>query len=188
MRAGIRTNAREIAGRMRRRQDAVIRELSTEARRIGAVVSGEAKRILQADIYNVPIPLLASAERDFAERGAIKRARYRTGKRRGEKMRALSPAALDALQAKATKGQYGQWERSGNLKRQELWRTRGPVVILTNNAEYAIHRYRLGTPGRRKIRSPGVKSVQWQYKAALRKREAILRMRKAALWRAISGR
>ena len=172
MRAGIRGNAKQIIGRMERRRDAVIRELSAEAPRIGAVVSGEAKRIMQTEIYNVPIP----AKAYLMPLG--------TGGRRSRQ--GIKPG--DSRLGTTTKGGLGRWTRTGHLKRSELWRVRGPVVTLTNNANYAAARNALGTPGHRQIKSPGVRSVQWQQKAVLRQRAAILRMRKAALWRALTTR
>jgi len=152
-------NAGQIIARMNARKSAVVRELSQAAREIGAEVSGESKKILQADVYNVPIPFRAGA----------------------------TAAQRKRLAGKTTKGSAGAWSRTGNLKRQENFTIEGPTVILRNNAKYAVARFNLGTAQGRKIRSPGVQSVQWQTEAIAKKRTRILEIRRKALLRALSG-
>lgn len=72
-----------------------------------------------------------------------------------------------------TKGEWGRWKRTENLKRQENFdygASRDEVFVrLFNNAEYAIHRNNLGLPGHRQSgeqsgNSP-TESVQWQEEA-----------------------
>lgn len=159
MNSRISSNAKDILRKMRARKAAVERELAGAARQLGPELSADAKRIQQLRIYNVPIPLKASSER---------------------KLGANSP-----IRKRTTKGQHGKWQRSGNLKRSEGWRTEGVTLYLTNNTEYAAARDALGTARGRKIKSPGVQSVQWQVEAITRKRARILEVRRRALLRAL---
>src|SRR3569833_1857836 len=107
-------NARDILRKMQARPQRVVSEPSGAARKIGPVVSGEAKRILQNDIYNVPIPLKATADHGLSKvpvqlwahllaSGAFEKPLSKNAKVRG----------------KTTKEKYGQWERTGALKRNE---------------------------------------------------------------------
>lgn len=152
-------NTGAILRKMRQRQTAVVRELTQAAREIGAEVSGESKKVLQEEVYDVPIPFKASA----------------TGTQRKK------------LAGKTTKGKAGAWSRTGNLKRQENFTVEGPTVVLRNNAKYAVARFNLGTASGRPIKSPGVQSVQWQVEAVANKRTRIIEIRRRALLRALSG-
>lgn len=155
-------NAREILKRMERRQQAVVRELTVEARVIGLTLNGDAKRLMASDIYSVPIPLKPSVERRTSADAAIRK--------------------------RTTKGKKGLWRRTGNLLRSEVWEQRGANVTLRNNAAYGLARNNLGTSkSSRQIRSQGVKSIQWQAQAVLRRRSWILERRRAAVLRALKG-
>ena len=162
MRPHLSTNAQAILGRMHARSARVRSELERAARDISNELTGEAKRVLQDEVYNVPIPLKASADRR------------------------LSPTA--AVRSKTTKGKLGQWTRTGNLKRRERGKAQGPVVIMENTARYSLARHNLGTSKGRQIRSKGVKSVQWHGEAIKRKRGYILKRRRDAVLRALRGR
>jgi hypothetical protein len=154
-------NVGSIIQAMNRRKGAVVRELTEAARVLGPEVSGECKRILQSEIYDVPIPLKASANRRLGKNAPVRN--------------------------KTTKGKHGQWSRSGALKRNEGFRVVGPVLILTNNVKYAGPRYRLGTSQGRRIVSAGVRSVQWQEEAISNKRARILEVRRRHVLRALSA-
>lgn len=141
------------------------RELQQAARRVGATVSGEAKRVMQEDVYNVPIPLKSSADRKLA--------------------------ASAKIRTRTTKGKHGQWRRTGNLKRQENWlveaESGGINVILVNNAAYAAARSDLGTS--RSSRQPrgNTRSVQWQEEAVRRRRDWIRDQYQEAIRRALGS-
>lgn len=154
-------NTGSILKQMLRRSADVNRELATAARRAGLVLNKASKETLQLKIYNVPIPLKASADQ---------------GLRPGAKTR-----------QKTTKGKAGLWQRTGNLKRQETFRTDGTTIILTNNANYAKARFQLGLPGHRQPKSPGVKSVQWQLEAIKQEQGYILKLRREAVLKALRG-
>lgn len=171
MRTGLRSNASEIARRMATRPSAIVRELTREAPLIALMVHAEAKRQLQEGIYNVPIPAKAYLMPLVG------------GKRKRKEIR-----KSDSRLGKTTKGKLGRWERSGNLKRSEGQKALGTTILLTNNANYAIHRYRLGTPGGRRIKSPGVRVCRWQWQAVVAKRSEILRRRRQAVMRGLSRR
>lgn len=160
MRINLSSNAEVILRRMNQRKAQVVAGLNAAARTLGPELSAEAKRLMQTGIYNVPIPLTASANRRLGQNAAVR--------------------------SKTTKEQYGVWSRSGNLKRSEGWRVEGVTLWLTNNAEYAAARYTLGTAqSSRKIRTPGVQSVQWQEQAITNKRVRILEVRRAAVLKAL---
>jgi len=154
-------NAADILRRMKRRRADVVRNLSQAARTLGAEISGESKRVMQEGIYNVPIPLKASAEKQLGANAKVRSA--------------------------TTKGKHGKWSRTGNLKRAESWTTEGATIILRNNAKYAAARYVQGLPGRRPVVSPGVRSVQWQEEAILNMRRRIIEVRRQAVRRGLSG-
>lgn len=154
-------NAGSILRRMQSRRGRVIQELSQAAKTLGAEISGESKRILQNEIYNVPIPLKKSADRR------------------------LGPDAK--IRSKTTKGKLGKWQRTGNLKRSESYTTEGATIILRNNARYAAARYVQGLPGRRPVVSEGVQSVQWQEEAIRKLRRRIIEVRRQAVRRGLSG-
>lgn len=176
------TNARNILRKMEQRKDAVVRELTREAGTIAAVLGGDAKRILQDEIYNVPIPLKASADRHTDLSKVPVHLRPFVLARRQFR----NPLAVDsALRRQTTKGRAGKWRRTGNLKRMETAKAEGPHVVLRNNARYSLARNNLGTSAGRKIRSPGVKSVQWQKQAVENRREWILERRRAAVLRGL---
>lgn len=126
---------------------ALEKELRAANTRIGLQMNAEAKKLLQEEIYNVPIPLLASADRTFDMarvpeqlRPFLKEAKFK---------RALG--VKNKVRSQTTKGRYGQWQRTANLLRQEMFTltidSRGAGgVILTNNANYAAARAALGGP------------------------------------------
>jgi hypothetical protein len=178
----ISSNADEIARRMQARTRAVIRELTAEAAPIATGLEAESKRILQEEIYNVPIPLLDSADRETDLSRVPEQLRAQVLRSRKFK-RALSAEA--PLRKKTTKGSAGKWQRSGNLKRRERAFRRGPVVYMENRANYAAARNALGTSKGRQIRSEGVRSVQWQNQAIKNLRPWILQRRRRALLRAL---
>jgi hypothetical protein len=160
MRVSLSSNAATVLRKMNARKERVTRELNAAAHQLGPELAGEAKRRMQDGIYNVPIPLTARANKRLGSNAAVRK--------------------------RTTKGAAGQWQRTGNLKRSEGWRVEGVTLFLTNNAEYAAARYTLGTPrSSRKIRSPGVQSVQWQEQAITAKRARILEVRRQAVLRAL---
>ena len=120
------------------------RELWRAAQRVKAQLVGDARRHIITEIYNVPIPLKAGSEKT------------------------LSPKA--AVRAKTTKGKHGRWQRFRGLINNEnadVTRVSGDVLArLFNNADYAIHRNSLGTPGHRRSGQQSgnslTRSVQWQ--------------------------
>lgn len=173
MRASISTNAGQVLSRMNRRRALVLRELSVAARELGALLNAESKSIMQSEIYDVPIPPVAYKME--AGQGGRRRRRPLTASERRQ-------------QRNTTKGSGGRWQRTGALKRRETFKTSGPVVFLTNDQRYAAARYTLGTPGGRRIRSQGVRSVQWQRQAVLRRRRDILERRRRAVLRALQAR
>lgn len=173
MRASIGTNAASIVKRMQRRRTTITHELTVAAREVGILCNAQAKRIMQSDIYDVPIPPVAY--------------KMPVG-RGGRRSRRALTASERRQQAGTTKGSAGRWMRTGALKRREMFRTEGPVVYLTNDQRYAAARYTLGTSGGRRIRSPGVLSVQWQRQAVLRNRRQILERRRRAVIRALQVR
>lgn len=157
----ISSNVKGVIRAMRERPQAVERELAAAARTLGPELSGESKRIIQSDIYNVPIPLSDAAEQRFGAKAKIRE--------------------------KTSKGKHGKWQRTGLLKRSEGYRLQGPVVILTNSARHAGYRFRLGTSDGADIVSPGVKSVQWQTRAVLNRRARVLDVRRRAVLRGLAG-
>lgn len=174
------TNAGDILRKMNARKGRVVAELTREAGTIAAVLGADAKRILQDEVYNVPIPLKASADRHTDLSKVPAHLRPFVLARRQFK----NPLAADSrLRQKTTKGKAGRWKRSGNLKRSETARADGPNVVLQNNASYSLARNNLGTPAGRKIKSPGIRSVQWQAKAVQLRRQWILERRRAAVLR-----
>lgn len=66
-----------------------------------------------------------------------------------------------------------KWTRKGGLYASEGVRIEGGNVVLFNHSDHAKQRHDLGTPAGRPIRSPGVRSVQWQEKAVRNKLERI---------------
>lgn len=161
MRARLSTNADEIYRRMLARQQAVKRELTAAAREIAPALRRENRKILQEKIYSVEIPFNAKAT-------ARDRKRYAGTSRqtaRGEEIR--------------------QWRRTGELLRREQAKAEGAVVILFNPVSYAGARYRLGTEEGRKIRTPGVQSVQWHREALDKRRTWIREVRRRHVLRAL---
>lgn len=161
MRGRITSNAGELARRMQQRKAAVLRELSREAVAIKNELVAESRRILKEEIYDQEIPFRKSV-------GEAVRQKYGGTSRQ-----------------KVGGKQIRQWQRSGDLLREERGRTDGPVVILLNTKHYAGPRYRLGTSKGQKIKSEGVRSVQWQGEAIRRKRSVILQRRRQAVLRAL---
>lgn len=53
----MRTNAAQIAQRFQRRARRVTPELSVAARRLAPILNAEAKKVMQAKIYSIPIPM-----------------------------------------------------------------------------------------------------------------------------------
>jgi hypothetical protein len=177
----ITSNAAALIARMRARKEHVTRELTAEARPMAREINTEARKIMVAEIYSVPIPFKASALRRVEARGAIHPARTRSG----GIMRPLSPKMLAKLSAVAIRGQYGQWTRTNRLLAREKADARGVLITLHNNMVYAHARHVLGTPQGRRIRSKGVRSVQWQWQAVANKQRYILERRRAAVLRAL---
>ena len=103
----------------------LVDELRAANNDIGALISGEAKRIIASEINAVPIPLTAGADRKLG--------------------------AKSATRAKTTKGKHGQWSRTGNLLRQESFKLSSEgrssvAVTFHNNANYSAARSALGGP------------------------------------------
>jgi hypothetical protein len=81
-----------------------------------------------------------------------------------------------------------RWKRSRELLNSETARADGMDVVMENTAPHAPARNALGTPEGRPIRSPGIKSVQWQRDTRTKlwprllgaRREAVFRMLKQA--------
>lgn len=172
------SNAQAILKRMQARSTAIQRELQLSARILAPKVAAESKQIIQAQIYDVPIPLKAAADKRLSAKAAVR--------------------------AKTTKGSNGKWMRTGNLKRGETASPDGVDVLLTNNANYSAARNALGGPatinpsGRRagvqrpQPRTPDAqksrtRSVQWQSEAIANKREEILQIRREGVLRAMAS-
>jgi hypothetical protein len=154
------TNARALQGAMRRRAQSVIRELEGAARELAPAVNADAKDILKRRIYSVEIPFKPGTSKRTRERYA--------GTSGGQRHR--------------------QWRRTGDVQNRERARAEGTSIVLTNNSGHAVGRHVLGLPGHRKIRTPGVQSVQWQKEAAERKRRQILERRRQGARRALERR
>lgn len=172
------SNAKTVLARMMARKQAVVRELEVSARVLAPVLVAESKKILQTEIYNVPIPLKAASNRKLSEKAV--------------------------LRAKTTKGSHGKWMRTGNLKRGETASADGVDVLLTNNAEYSAARNALGGPNppnaagrkagtqRAQSKTPEAersktRSVQWQKQAIETQRERILQERREGVLRALKS-
>jgi hypothetical protein len=162
MRPRISSNVAAIQRRMERRRTLVVQELERAAVILGGRLSGQSKRLMQENIYDIPIPLKRASDRMLPRSSPI---RQRT-----------------------TKGKHGRWWRTGNLKRSEGWRTLGPSIILTNNALYAVYRYWLGTRRGRRIRTRGIRSIQWQARAVRTMWNQVMAVRREALVRALTRR
>lgn len=163
MKPRLTTNSAVLWKRMQKRREVIVRELERAAVLIGARLSAAAKKVMQEQIYDVPIPLRRSSDRLLARDSPIRK--------------------------RTTKGRHGQWFRTGNLKRSEGWRVEGTTIILANNAIYSAARHALGSSrSSRKIRSRGVRSVQWQTQAIRENREEILRIQREAVVRTFARR
>lgn len=79
------------------------------------------------------------------------------------------------------------WTRTRDLIDSERAFARGADVVMQNDSDHAIHRARLGTPGGRPIKSPGVRVVQWQRDAARAMQGEALAIRHRGLLRALRG-
>lgn len=154
-------NAAKLVRKMRARRAAVERELKAAGRVLAPALNAEAKRIMQEQIYNVPIPLKKSSDRSLPTNAAVRR--------------------------KTTKGKHGKWQRTGALKRRETARPVGMTVVLENRQRYAPARHALGTSEGRRIVSPGVQSVQWQTEALANKRAFVLQVRRRHVLRALTS-
>lgn len=154
MRASVTSNAGEVRRRMLARAVALPAALHGAAREGARLLEDESKRVLQAEVYSVPIPT----------RSTGRSKRQATGFRAPKRQTA--------------------WTRTGELKESERAFPRGADVILLNDSDHAVARARLGTPGGRAIVSPGVRSVQWQRVAARNVRGRVLEGRRRAVWRA----
>lgn len=99
-------------------------ELIQASQRVGAQLSVASKRLLQKEVYAVPIPLTVAAERT---------------------LKASSP-----IRKQARKGRHGRWRRKGTLQQSETYAldrvSRGAQVRLVNNARHAAARAALGGP------------------------------------------
>lgn len=152
--------------------EALERELRAANQGIGLRANAEAKRILQSEVYNVPIPLKAGADRRLSA---------------GAKVR-----------SRTTKGSLGRWQRTGALKRAETWALRAEgrgahAVVLTNGQAYAVYRHDLGTDrssrkaGEQSGKSP-TRVCEWQREAVERLRDWIRAEYAGAVERAIGRR
>ena len=158
------TNVLQVLGRMQARKTAVTSELHGAARKVALELNAEAKRIMNRDIYSVEIPFNSRAS-------------------------AADRAEFSGTSTQRSKGKViRKWRRTGNLLRRERSKAVGTDVVLTNDAAYARPRYTLGTPEGRKIRTPSVRSVQWQEEAVAAKRTFILRVRREAVLHALLRR
>jgi len=173
MRARISSNASAILKRMNARRDAVAGELSHAAVRIKLVVLGEDRKIISEQIYSVPIPTVTRRSEKRSEHRAFSLESRREVGHTFETRRKPKKEKL--------------WKRTGQLLAREGGRTEGSNVVFFNPMLYSAARYVLGTAEGREIRSPGVKSVQWQQEALRRMRQFILEERRRALLRAFTG-
>lgn len=173
---GLTSNGAALLRKMRRRPAAMKRELAAAARELSTVIAAETKKIIQTEIYDVPIPLKKRADEKLSAKAAVR--------------------------TKTTKGSQGKWSRTGNLKRSETASPDGVNVVLKNNADYAAARSALGGPnppnnaGRQAgVQRPqaGVptaqksrtRSVQWQSQAIENKRTIIVKARRESVLRAL---
>jgi hypothetical protein len=76
-----------------------------------------------------------------------------------------------------------RWKRTRELLNSETARADGMAVVMENAAPHATARNTLGTPGGRAIRSPGIKSIQWQKSTRTKLRPRLLRARQQAMFR-----
>jgi hypothetical protein len=155
------TNSAALVRKMQARATRIRPAMEAAAREQARVLEAEARRVMQARIYSVPIPLKASSARTL-------------------------PLA-SRIRSQISKGPHGKWRRTGNLRRAEKGAVTGTTVVLKNTMRYARARSTLGTPGGRKIVSPGVQSVQWQAEAVKNKRAVIAEIRARRLRRALGG-
>ena len=144
LRMRLRSNAAYLARRFEERKEDLVPALEQAAQDMAKTLERESRKVLQAEVYAVPIP------------------RGKNGK--------------------------PKWKRSRKLKAAETARPDGMRVLFENSMVYARARNALGTPKGRKIRSPGIKSVQWQKLVLLRRRAWILDQRRKAVLRALRGR
>lgn len=153
---------------------ALERELRAANGRIGARVSGDARRILNEKVYSVEIPFRTGAT-------ASQRRRFAGTSRQIERGR-----------------RFRRWTRTGDLLRAETWalRTEGRgahAVVLTNGMAYAVYRHDLGTDrssrkaGEQTGQSP-TRVCEWQREAVAKNRDWIREQYAAAVERALGRR
>lgn len=80
------------------------------------------------------------------------------------------------------------FNRTGDLIGKEEAHADGMDVVLSNASAHAAFRRALGTPGGRRIRTPGIVALDWQREAVMNKRGFILQARAAANRRALETR
>lgn len=170
------TNGAAVLRKMTRRGAAVKRALQQAARELVPLMAAENKRLIQSEIYDVPIPLKAGADKRLGQRAVIR--------------------------TKTTKGSSGKWQRTGNLKRAETATADGVDVLMRNNADYGAARYALGGPnppnraGRRAgtqrpqtgvpdAQKSKTRSVQWHSETIEKQRPRIVKVRREAVLRAL---
>lgn len=145
-------------------------ELQAANRKIGAKVSGDARRILNEKVYSVEIPLKKRVPATVQ------------AKHRGTSRQTVGGAAVR------------RWRRSGQLLAEESYvlskdKIGSPAVILINRKAYAVYRDDLGRPGHRQSGEQSGKSptreVHWQEEAVKQNLDFIRETYEGALSRAL---
>lgn len=182
------TNAAKLVAKMKRRQGAVKRELGVAARQLAIVAVASNKKIIQTEIYSIPIPLSAAADKRLSPGHRLRKATTKghTQKIKGKKVRT------------------SQWTRENTIKQGESATADGTDVVMRNNAAHAKARYALGAanPPNKAGRMSGsqraqsgvpdaqkskTRSVQWHEKTIVNERTRIVSVRRHAVLRALSS-
>jgi hypothetical protein len=79
------------------------------------------------------------------------------------------------------------WKRTGALLAGEKTTTRGADLVLKNTTRHALFRFLLGRAGGRKIRTPGVRVVDWRGETAASIQALLLEERHQAVLRTLKG-
>lgn len=69
----IKSNSRQVRAELERLNGELLRELRVANERIGAQVHASSKRLLQSEVYNIPIPRSAGGKQKWRRGGDLKR-------------------------------------------------------------------------------------------------------------------
>jgi hypothetical protein len=178
MRVNLSSNVGQLLVRMKDRATDAPRALSNAARESAPLLQAEARRVLQSEVYAVPIPLTRGAN-----------ARLRPGSR---------------VRQFVSKGRHGKWRRFGTLLGGERAEAEGPHIVMQNTAGHAGARAALGqaNPPNRAGRLAGIqrrqtgpaeeqshtRPVQWQQMAVKNLRARVLEIRRKHVKRMLERR